>query len=831
MWNDIRFSVRALVASPGLTLVAVLTLALAIASNTTVFSWIDGLLLHPFGSGPSAVGRGRLAVMEMIDSSAPNGGNQTSFVDYRDYRSNLKSLSGIALHREDVFTLGEATENRTVWGELVTGNYFRVLGVSMTAGRGFSEGEESNVPGSAPVAVISERLWKSRYGGDPGVVGTRLRVNRVELTIIGVAPGDFRGTMPGLVFDLWIPATMGRDLGAIGDGAYRSRTTRNFYALVRLKEGISIEEARAEADAYSRGLGAAYPDSNRSVTATILPLWRFHSAAPDLLLRPLGILMAIAVLVLCIACANVANLLLARVLGRKKEFSIRVALGAGAGRIGRQVLVETLLLAMAGSMGGIGMALWMSGSLASLVPNVGVQIATAFPLSAPILGFVILACVIATVLAGSAPLLMFASSARLSGHGEVLRQGGRGGSRTSLSRRMRGLLVISEVALATVAIAGAGLFARSFHNAQTRDPGFDRSNVMLGRFYLPATGMTDREFDQFAIRLLERLRESPGVSDASYANQAPLGTSGGPYTDIDIEGYVPAREESRREGSVTLNTNLVAPDYFRTLRIPLREGREFRVSDSQDEAPVVIVNEAFVRRYWNGNSAIGRKIKMWGKWGTVIGVARDSKYFDVSERPRPYVFAAIHQWMGIRGSGTQQLFVFVRSESDPSRQNAGFRRLVASVDPRAGAFDLMPLTAWTEVTLLPQKVAARLLAALGLLSLLLAAVGLYSVMAYAVAQRTQEIGVRMAMGARPGDVLREVLREGMALTIPGLAAGLVLALAAARLIASMLVDVSATDPLTFAGVAAFLTVVALAACYLPARWATEVDPMVALRSE
>jgi predicted permease len=815
MWNDLRFSLRLLIHSPATTLVAVLTLALGIAANTTVFSWIDGVLLRPFGGASEPE---QLAAMEMVRSNAPNGGNLVSLMDYRDYRAGLNSLRGLTLHREDVFTLGDAPETQMVWGELVTGNYFSVLGTKPAVGRTFTQDEDGQAPGAYPVAVISDRVWKSRFGRDPRVIGRKLRVNRRELTVVGVAPPEFRGTMPGMWFDIWIPLTMGKELGILDDSTFTKRWQRNFYGLVRLRPGVSIEQASAEASAFARNLESTYPQTNREVGAVIVPVWRVSTGAADLLLQPLRILMAISVLVLFIACANVANLLLARSVARRKELGIRQALGAGVAQLSRQMIAEALMLSIVAALLGLLMANWMADLLPALVPKIGASVALGFQMSRNVAAFTILVCFVSALISGAAPLLLWLRTDVI----ESLRQGGRSGNQGAQSHRLRGALVVCEVALATIAVTGAILFVRSFHTARNLDAGFDRDNVLMARFYVPATGLSADRMQQFCRNLRDRLTAKPGIADAAYADYAPLGSNAGPWIAVNVEGYAKAPDEP-----MGVNLYRVSPGFFNTLRIPLLEGRDFTVADDSKAPRVMIVNQAFVRRYFRGESPIGRKVEVAkGEWNTIVGMVRDSKYFSVSEAPRPHFFTPILQ----RAVG-QQVYYFVRTVRNPVTFMTGMRREVAAVNANAGAFDLMVLREWTEVTLFPQKVAASLLAALGLISLLLACGGLYSVMAYAVTQRTQEIGVRMALGARHGQVLLDVIGKGLKLTIPGIIIGSGCGLLAARLIGSMLVDVKANDPVTFGGSAAFLALVAMLATYIPARRATKVDPMVALRCE
>jgi len=814
-WQDLSFGVRLLRSHPTFTFLAILTLALGIAANTTVFSWVDGLLVHPFGGAAASQ---QLAVLEMIRASAPNGANQVSYLDYRDYRSNLQSISGLALHREDVFRLGEIPNTQAVWGELVSGNYFAVLGLKPSLGRTFTPDEDGDKLDAYPVAVISYRLWRSRFHADPRAIGQTLRVNRRELIVVGIAPPEFHGTMPGLAFDIWIPATMGPALNMLDDGAFKDRGYRCFYALVRLKPGVSTEQARVEASLFAHSLELTSTKTNRGVSATVLPVWRFHSAAPDLLLGPLRILMAISILVLLIVCANVANLLLARSIGRRKEWGIRLALGAGRGRIALQMFTESLLLSGAGALLGLLLANWAADALPLLVPKISAPVLIGFQMNARVLAFTLLACVLATVLSTAAPVLVSIRS----GVNEVLKEGGRGGSQGRLSARIRELLVVSEVAMATLALVGAGLFLRSMQTARAIYPGFDRRDVLMIRYYAAGTGTTTLELYQFCARLRDRLRSTAGVRDAAYADFAPLGSSAGPYTGMEVEGYLPAPGES-----METNRAFIAPGYLGVLRIPLVAGRDFTESDGRGAPLVVIVNRAFQDRYFHGSNALGHKVRFWGRWRTVVGVAQNAKYFNISEAPRPYYYAPFDQEAGTDA----QIFFFIKTAGDPSAISGSLRQQVAELDPSAGALDVMNLKEWTEVTLLPQKTASSLLAVLGGLSLILASIGLYGVMAYAVSQRTQEIGIRMALGARPEDVLRAVLRRGVSLTAIGLTAGIAVSLAATRLVASQLVDVGAADLKAFAGAAVFLTLVTLLASYLPARRATKIDPVSALHSE
>lgn len=814
LWQDLRYAVRTLRGKPAFTATAVLTLALGIAVSTVVFSWIDMILLHPL---PGTTEGHRLVIFESVQPDRE--GLNVSYADFRDYRDNLK-LSSLAIAlQNNALSLGEGEHAQRVWAELVSGNYFDVLGVKPLLGRFFLPEEQGDKPGAYPVAVISARLWRNRFHADPNILGTTVRVNRRELTIIGVAPPDFYGMMRGLDYEMWVPLTMGPQLNRISERMLQDRPPRMNNAIARLKPGVSIEQARAEIRSVARELAARYPATNEGFSATLLTETDAHGTERHLLVGPLRILMAMGLVVLLIACVNVANLLLARSVGRQNELGIRVALGASRARIVRQLLTEALLLAGLGALVGVPLAMWMGEAISYLAPvSIGIPIRIeAFPLNGEVLGFTILICILAAVAAGLSPTL-HAIHPEVS---ESLKEQGRSGMSGSRSHRMRSLFVISEVALALMALIGAGLFIKNFQLAKTIHPGFDARNVLVSRFYTSMSGYSDLERKQFCVRLRERLEQAPGVEGVSYADSIPLGFGLGAGSGLEIEGYVPAQSEN-----MTVGRTLVAPGYFAMLRIPLLEGRDFTEQDDLNTAPVTIVNEPFARRYFAGRNPVGRKIRFWGKWFTIVGLVKASKYYTLSEPPRPYFYVPFRQ-----AAAPEDVAFYVRSTGDPLNSVATLRREASAVDPNAGAFDAMPLVDYIGAPLFPQRFAASLLSALGAMSLLLAAVGLYSVMAYAVSQRTHEIGIRLALGAEPRDVLAMVVRQGIVLAGAGVLAGMAATLAVARLVAGMLVNVSANDPLIFTAAALFLVLVALLASYLPARRASKVDPLIALRHQ
>jgi len=726
--------------------------------------------------------------------------------------------------------VGEPDHAERVWGELVSGNFFAVLGVKPVLGRTFLPEEYGDKPGAFPVAVISHRLWRTRFNSDPDVVGKTIRVNRYQLTIVGVVPPEFHGSVAGLALDLWIPYMMQPQLQGVGEWMLRDRQTRNLLGIARLKPGVTLDQARAEIAELARVMAKADADTNAGISATVLPLWKSHFGAQSLLLAPLEILMAVCAVVLLIVCANVSNLLLARFTARQKEFSVRLALGAGRGRLARQVLTESLVLAAGGAIAGVVLAEWMRGSLQYLVPPGTLPVAVDTGLNSHVLAFAVLLCATTALLCGLVPAV-HCTRANLN---ENLKEGGRSGTSGPQSHRLRALLVVSEVSLALVALIGAGLFVRGFQATRRISPGFDPDHVLLSQFYLSTSGYDLEQRKAFCRQLRERLESTPAVTHVAYSDGVPLGFEPSWWEDLRIEGYVPGPSENMK-----IFRNVVSPGYFQLMRIPLLEGRDFTEHDDEKSLPVMIVSQSFADRFFAGRDPIGHRVHGWGQWFTVVGVAKDSKYHYLTESPVPYFYVPFEQVY----RADMALAFYVRTSGDPEDAIATLRREVRGIDSNVAVFNALPLAESIGASLYPQKVAASLLSVLGALALLLAAVGLYSVMAYSVTQRTHEIGIRMALGARPADVLSLIVGRGMLLTFAGLLLGLGLALALSRSISSVsfsssamgsgvaLLGVSATDPLIYLGAALFLSGIAALASYIPGRRATKVDPMVALRCE
>jgi predicted permease len=809
--RDLRYGLRTLARNPGFGAVAVLTIGIGIGASTTIFSWMRSMLLDPL---PGAAQPERVVA---IENTAPDGEPlTTSYLDFRDFRDNLHLVDFVTARAGNVFSVGDAPRTTQVWGEMVSGGFFDMLGVQPEAGRFFSGAERDDAQNAHSVVVISHSYWKAHYRLDPGAIGAMLRINRTPFTIIGVTPEGFHGTRSGLDYEMWMPLTMYGQLTHTGTWMLRDRNTRNFMMFARLGPGVTTEQARAEVQALANRMAVADADSNQGIGATVLPVWQSHFGTQSILLTPITILMGASGVVLLIVCANVANLLLARATRRLKEFSVRLAMGARPARLTQQILTETLLMAVAGSVCGLMLASLLGGALRWLLPGVARPVMLQPPLDGQVLAFTSALAFGVAILAGLAPAL-HASQANVN---EMLKEGGRSGSSGAHSHRLRGLLVVSEVALAVVALVGAGLFLRSFQTARAMDPGFKPEGVALARFDFSTAGYDARQTDGFCRRLRERLEQQPGVTAVSYDDSVPLGFSGGNWETLEVEGYVPGRNENMK-----IYRDLVSPGYFELMKIPLMEGRDFDLQDDATSQKVMIVNQEFVRRFAANRSVIGRKVHGWGEWFTIVGIAKDSKYHRVTESPQPYFYIPIRQIFRPEYGLTFQ----VRTSGSVNEAIAALRRESAAIDPAMTIFDAEPMTEYVAASLFGAKIAASLLSVLSGLGLLLAAIGLYSVMAYSVAQRIGEIGIRVTLGAQPRDIMRLVIQQGVTFALAGLVVGALVAAALARVVSAMLVGVGPADPVVYAAATGFTVLVALASAAIPAWRALRVDPAVALR--
>ena len=810
--EDIHYAFRLFRKSPGFTLVVVLSLALGIGANTTTFTWLNNMVFKPLSGVPA---NDRLVLIE--NRTASGDENLVSYPDYRDYRDQSKTFAGLTGYNGLLLSLTSDNETNPVWAESVAGNFFDVLGVKAAVGRTFLPEEVSDQRGANPATVISYRLWKLRLHGDPGIVGRKVQLNRHPVTVVGVAPKDFHGAFVGVDWELWIPVTIRDGLIGSPDSSNR-RDSHNLFVIGRLRPGVTAAAAGAEMDAISRQMARAYPETNAGVHAEAMPLWKAPYTAPSIMAAVCGILMAVSGVVLLIVCANVANLLLARATLRQKEFAIRVGLGAGRLRMIRQLLTEGLMLASGGAVLGVLLAYWMVDSLIMLVP------ATRFPLFVPngldanVLWFTVLMTVLAALLFGLAPALQATGGAV---H-ESLKSGSRTVTASAKSQWLRKPLVVSEVALALITLIGAGLFLKSFENARKTDVGFDPQHVLLLGLNLGSSDYEAEEAKIFYRQLRQRIEALPGVQAVSYADSVPLGFEGGGSSTVEVEGYSPRAGET-----MDVYRTKAAPGYFAVMRIPLLEGRDFNERDDENSPPVAIVNQAFVQRFFQGHYAIGRHVMVSGRKVTVTGIVKTTKFRHIEESAEPGIYLAYRQFYFKSNQGV----FHIRTTGPPMSIVEAARREIRARDPNVAIFGETSLVDYIGAALVVQKVAASLLSFMGTLSLVLAALGLYSVMAYSVTQRTHEIGIRMALGAQPGHVLRSVIGQAMLLSVLGVGLGLAAAFALTRLMSRLLFGVTAVDPATFVGAALFLSAIALLASYVPARRAMQLDPMASLREE
>ena len=823
--RDIQFGVRMMLRNPALSMVAILTLAIGIGACATAFTWINGILLQPLS------GVAEPMHLVTVESLTPNGAMvPNSYPDFRDFRDHLRTVD-VAAFRPSAFSVGPEGHGERIWGEMVSGNYFAVLGVQPEVGRLFQPMEVPDAPGKSPVAILSDRYWRSHLAADPSIVGKTIRVNQHELTIVGVASPQFHGAIPAVAFDIWIPYMEQSALNGVPLWMLRDRHDRNMLGIARLKPGVTFEQARQEVKALAERMAEANADVSEGMSATLLPLWKSPHGPQGLLVGPLRILMGVCILLLLIVCANVANLLLARATMREPEFAARLALGASRLRLSRQVLTETLLLTLCGAGLGLAATPWLCRALQLLLPpgNIRQMVLMDVRPNFAVLAFTACSAVLVALVSGLVPALRVGRlnlTARLNAVGR---------DRHASRSRVGSAFVACEVALAVVTLVGAGLFLRGFRRTLDVNPGFNPDHVLLNQFYLSTNGYSLAQRREFCRRLEERMLGAPGVTDVAYSDGIPLGFEPSWWEELEIEGYARHPNEN-----MNIFRNVVSAGYLPLMRIPIVEGRNLSDQDNENsQQRVMIVNQAFAHRFFPESDPIGKKVRGFGEWFRIVGVAADSKYHYLGEPATPYVYVPFRQVY----REDMNLAFYVRTRNNPENILSILRTQTHALDPNVTVFDAAPLREFIGASLYPQKVAASLMSVLSTLALLLAAVGLYSVMAYSVAQRTREIGVRMALGASPAQVMRMVVRQGLAMTSLGLAGGLALALVLARGVASIsftnsamgssasLMGDSSTDPLVYMAATVFLYFIAAIAALLPARRAAAIEPMRALRAE
>ena len=814
--RDLKYGARFMARSPGFALAAILSLGLGIGANTAIFSLLDALLLTPMAVAEPD----RVVAIYTSDFSSTRYGS-SSYPDFQDFRQRAATVVDLAAYRPAPVSMNITGESEMTFVEGVSGTYFSMLGVSVLHGRPLVETDDRQ--DAPPAVVISHALWSRRFANDPAVVGRTVQFNGHPFTVVGIAAREFTGGMRGLSIDAWIPILASREAVERGNWI-EHRTSRGLLLLGRLRSGVTVAQAQAAFDVIAAQLYAAFPREWRTIRNEGRPISivaerdaRLH---PDLIGPVAGfmaVLMVVVGLVLLTACANVANLLLARGAARSREIAVRVALGSGRARLIRQLLTENVLLAVSGGACGILVAAWLMRVLMSFKPPVPIPLAVAVKLDGPVLLFTVGVSLATGIAFGLAPAWQAASKTDIV---PVLKdEAALGRTRRS---RLRGAFVVAQVACSMFLVIGAGLFVRSLLSARAIDAGFDPSDMIVMSVVPQLHGYDEARGRSMYESLLQRVSALPGVQSATLAESVPLGI-GGSRRGTAIEGYRPQPGEDTETAY-----NVVAPRYFETMRIPILRGRSFSDADRSGAPPVVIVNEAFARRYWPNDDPLGKRISADGADGAfreVVGVTRTGKYNTLGEEPRPFYYLPL--WQEYVGGVT----LHVKTNIEPSALMSSVRETIRAVDATVPVFDVKTMDEQMLVALLPARLAGTLLGAFGLLALLLASVGIYGVMAYSVVQRTREIGVRRALGAQTNNLLRLVLGEGMRLAAIGFAIGLAAAAALTRFVSSLLYGVTPTDPLTFAGAVGILTIASVVACYVPAVRALRVDPVIALRSE
>jgi predicted permease len=804
---DLRYSVRMLVKNPGVTAAAVLSLALGIGANATIFTWVKSVLLNPLPGVPEP---GRMFVLA---PTARDGSERSlSYPNYRDLRDRARTFDIIG-QEDALISVSDGERADRAFAMLVSGNYFDVVGVRPILGRAFLPAEDT-VPNGAPVVVISHAFWQRRLGGSPASAGQKVKVNDRPYTVIGVVPDSFIGTALGIAVDAWIPMMQQPELQAFGN-RLELRGHSWMQAMVRLHPGVTVAQARAELETLRAQLEKEHP-TNDGWQLALVPTTESPWGAPAELAPVLLVLAGVVGVLLLIACANVANLMLATAIGRRREIAVRLSLGATRFRIVRQLLTESVLLAVLGGLAGMLVAYWSAGLLMLFVPPVDVPIELGLRVDRDVLLFTVAVSVVAGLLFGLAPAV-HASDPHVT---PALREESGRTSSGAMRTRLRNALVVAQVALCLVLLVTAGLFLQSLRRAQQLDAGFDPDNVALTAFDVFPAGYDRARGVAFQQQVLERVRALPGVEDAALAARVPLAFSGRSSTGVEIEGYQPRKDEE-----VTITYNDVSARYFETMRIPLVRGRSFSEADTADASPVMIVNETMARRYWANRDPVGRYVRIGQDRTQVVGVARDGKYRSFSEPPTPYMYFPLPQ------SYRSAAMLHVRTAGAPDAIFPALRSVMSELDPDVPLFQAMTMHQSLEQAVFAQRIGATLLSIFGALALTLAAVGLYSVMAYAVGQRTHEMGIRLALGASPRELRRMVVASGMRVAAVGLVLGAAGAAAVSRLLTSLLNGVSPTDPITFTVVIGTLALVAFVAALVPARRASAVDPIVALRYE
>ncbi|HEX7318026.1 MAG TPA: ABC transporter permease [Pyrinomonadaceae bacterium] len=832
--QDLRYAVRTLLKKPGFALIVIVTLALGIGANTAVVSIVNAMLFRP---RPVAQPE---RLVELYVGDANNPYQTGAYEDFLIFRDQPEIFNGLAAYSVDQFKLGGAEDVEQVWGEAVSGNYFELLGVNAFKGRTFLP-EEDQTPGTHPVAVISHGLWQRRFGSNPEVVGQTITLNHQPLTIIGVAPPQYTGMIRGLAIEVWIPLMMVPRMGPqYGIARLNSRGNSWLFMVGRLRPGATLEQARARFDLLSRQLREAYPehwrekrDGSNEVSekfVTVLPEseTRIHPQAHSSVYAAIALILVMINLVMLIACMNLAGLLLARALGRRREIAVRLALGAGRVRIVRQLLTESVLLALGAGVAGTLLAMWLTNLLMAFIPALpeGIRLSIDLRLDWRVLAYTFGFSFLVGVFFGLVPALQTSRPdvmASLKEGSEVFTGG-------YAQSRLRNGLIVAQVALAVLLLTCVGLAARSLRNISPTRLGFDSANLVVAPLTL------ERQYDrarsqEFYRQLAERTLALPGVRTVSFVDVVPGGLLGRQRSSIGIEGYGPSAGES-----MEIDNNTIGPGYFKTMNLPVMQGRDFDERDRDGAPCVAVVNESFERRYFADGRALGKHLTKFVSSSVrpsceIVGVVRDNRLQSLQKEPLPWFAFPLQQ------SHETRMVMLVQPTGAPESLVPSVRRAIQTLDRNIPVSDVLTLNDTFKPFLFMYRLFGIVVGACGVLAVLLASMGIYGTVSYVVAQRTREIGIRLALGANRQNILGLMIRQGMIRVLYGLGVGLLLALALTRVLASsmfgvdILYGVSANDPLTYVLVSAALLLVTLLACYIPARAATKVDPLVALRYE
>jgi putative ABC transport system permease protein len=810
-FQDLRFGFRMLRRSPGFSVLAFLCLTLGIGSNAAVFSWIEGILFRPY---PAVAHQERMVALTGTTRGASEL-NGLSTPDFLDFQKNCALFESFIVDRIMGTTLSTGDRAERAVGSIVSGNYFDALGVRPILGRGFKP-EEGTGRNAHPVTVISYGTWKNRYKGDPQIIGKTQFLNGVQHTIVGVAPENFHGTFVGYSFQFWVPTSMQETFDSTGY-KLEDRRARWIEGHAFLKPGVSLAQAQAEISAVAKRLENDYPEINRGHGVQLFPLWKTPFNQAGAMVPTLGIALAVVLFVLLIACANVGNLFLVRSLLRRHEITVRMALGAGRGRLLRQLLTEGVILAVAAAAGGILVAYWFRNALVLAFPPPlpGTIINLPGHIDSRVLVLSAAVCILATLVFALAPAIQ-ATKVDLAGALKT-ESGGVSGRRGSW---LRSALVLVQVCLSFVLVAGSGLVMQSLRRVQNASPGFSTKGVVLSVVDLFSAGYNAERARIFNDELLNRVRALPGVDSVAISRVRPFSYRDYSSAPIATDGYQPAPDEQP-----TADYNEVSEGYFTTIGIPIVVGREFTRSDDENAPLVAIVNETMAAKYWPGKDPVGQRLEVKGRWMQVVAVAKNSNYRTKLETPQAFFYVPLRQNFSV------QTGLIIRTQQSAAAILTPLAQTVQALDPNLAPLDTITMQEQVDRMTYTQRLSVALLGIFGGVALLLAVIGLYGVMSYVVSQSTRELGLRMALGADVADLLRLIMSRGVVLTAGGVGLGILAAFVLTRLLGNLLYKVSPHDPLAFGTALAVIMIASLAACFFPAWRATRIDPVQALREQ